>query len=95
MLINFQCVRENDTSGLAAILNDPDQSSSSTLTPDLDLVGQLCHPLCSCEKCRSLLSRSKDNTNATVTIFSRGEQGETGKNMSKIMTQPTKNVKII
>ena len=64
------------------MLNDLERSSlrSPEETPDIEMVkGQLCHPLCSCEKCSKSLNQLKQNQQPnSVTVFSRDDQGVTG-----------------
>ena len=63
------------------MLNDLEtRSRSPEEARDLEKVkGQLCHPLCSCEKCSKSVNQLKQNQQPnSVTVFSRDDQGVTG-----------------
>ncbi|XP_062501820.1 ankyrin repeat domain-containing protein 27-like [Corticium candelabrum] len=64
----FSLVARNAVQDVAAML------AVSTLQSQDNITAQLCHPLCSCDKCEKLVARTRNDLNA-VTVFSRDDRG--------------------
>lgn len=66
-----QYVEGGDEAAVRLMLGKPN-------TPEESIILQMCHPLCSCSKCRALL-RQNPTEKTLVTAYTRDEHGYTGK----------------
>ena len=64
----FQYVQSGDESAVRLLLGKPQ---------DLDVSAKMCHPLCECDKCKSLLGQ-RPTEYALVTAYTRDDRGYTG-----------------
>ena len=68
----LQYVQYGDETAVTLMLR---KSTSGTS----DVLSRLCHPLCTCDKCSEILSKSK-HSNDMVSPYSRDDMGHTGMN---------------
>lgn len=66
-----QYVEGGDEAAVRLMLGKPN-------TPEESIILQMCHPLCSCSKCRALL-RQNPTEKTLVTAYTRDDHGYTGK----------------
>ena len=70
----FQAIQNGDLEETTKLL---DKEPTPEMTPELQKA--LCHPLCDCPRCSSLLSARKQTAeNSQVTVYSRDDRGYTG-----------------
>ncbi|CAH1779792.1 unnamed protein product [Owenia fusiformis] len=72
--ILFQLVKDGKFKQVSDVLSKHQKNIDDTAL-------KLCHPLCSCDKCEALLSRSRSDS-STVTVFSRDDRGYTALHMA-------------
>jgi ankyrin repeat protein len=66
----FDLVARNAVENVATVL------TASVTEPHDNIVTQLCHPLCSCDKCEKLIASNRNDVNS-VTVYSRDDRGFT------------------
>ncbi|XP_055997855.1 ankyrin repeat domain-containing protein 27-like isoform X5 [Ostrea edulis] len=75
----FSYVEGGDEAAVRLMLGKPD-------TPDEDVILQMCHPLCSCNKCRTLL-RQIPTEKTLVTAYTRDDHGYTALHIAALHGQ--------
>ncbi|CAL4100411.1 unnamed protein product, partial [Meganyctiphanes norvegica] len=83
----FECVRLGKASEVGYILNGKYNIVEEIEECNVESDAQLCHPLCSCDKCEGLMSKPKKEI--TPTISTRDERGYTGLHVACIFGRPT------
>ncbi|XP_063611943.1 ankyrin repeat domain-containing protein 27-like [Penaeus indicus] len=86
----FECIRLGKVEDVKDILDGKYRPFESSIEKEPCLVeadAQLCHPLCSCDKCERIVSKPKKDL--MPTIHTRDERGYTGLHVACIFGRPT------
>ncbi|XP_066985586.1 ankyrin repeat domain-containing protein 27-like [Macrobrachium rosenbergii] len=86
----FECIRLGKADDVKDILDgkyNPFEDNVEKEPAITEADAQLCHPLCSCDKCERLVSKPKKNL--LPTVHTRDERGYTGLHVACIFGRPT------